>query len=176
MRSRRTRSGLTAAFIDRDGVINRKAPDGEYVTSWSDFHFLPGALPGLIRLAQSRLKIVVVTNQRGIALGRMSEEDLADIHDRMQAAVIDAGGRIDAIYHCPHDVGCRCRKPEVGMFEDAARDCGLDLGRTAVIGDQPSDMVAAERIGALRIRVGDAEDEADHEARTLDEAVRWLLG
>jgi histidinol-phosphate phosphatase family protein len=123
------------------------------------------------------LKIVVVTNQRGIALGRMSEEALADIHDRMHAAVIDAGGRIDAIYHCPHHAGCRCRKPEVGMFEDAARDCGLDLRHTAVIGDQPYDMIAAERIGALQVRIGDAaaELETDYAARDLEDAAHWLL-
>jgi D-glycero-D-manno-heptose 1,7-bisphosphate phosphatase len=176
MRRGGTRPELTAVFLDRDGVINRKAPDGDYVTSWDQFQFLPGALTGLARLADSALRLVVVTNQRGIALGRMSEEDLADIHDRMRAAVVAAGGRIDAVYHCPHEAGCRCRKPEVGMFEDAAREFGFELGHTAVVGDQPSDMLAAERIGALRVSVGFASPEADYVARDLDDAAHWLLG
>lgn len=176
MRSGGTRPGLSAVFLDRDGVINRKAPDGDYVTSWDQFQFLPGALTGLARLAESALRIVVVTNQRGIALGRMSEDDLADIHDRMRAAVVETGGRIDAVYHCPHEAGCRCRKPELGMFEDAAQEFGLELDHTAVIGDQLSDMLAAERIGALRISVGFAPPGADHVARDLDDAAHWLLG
>jgi D-glycero-D-manno-heptose 1,7-bisphosphate phosphatase len=176
MRPGRTRPGLSAVFVDRDGVINRKAPDGDYVTSWDQFEFLPGALTGLARLAGSALRIAVVTNQRGIALGRMSEGDLADIHDRMRAAVVEAGGRIDAIYHCPHEAGCRCRKPEVGVFEDAAEELGLELDHTAVVGDQLSDMLAAERIGALRVIVGLAPPEADYVARDLDDAARWLVG
>jgi D-glycero-D-manno-heptose 1,7-bisphosphate phosphatase len=176
MRPGRARSELTAVFVDRDGVINRKAPDGEYVTSWARFAFLPGALEGLARLAASPLPVIVVTNQRGIARGRMSEQDLAEIHARMTREVRAAGGRIDAIYHCPHEGDCRCRKPGVGMFEQAAERFGLDLTCTAVIGDQPSDMLAAERIGAVRIRVeGGPEAGADHVARDLDAAAAWLL-
>lgn len=164
-----------AVFLDRDGVINRKAPEGSYVTSWGEFEFLPGALEGLARLARSAVPIVVVTNQRGIARGRMTEGDVADIHARMRSAVAAAGGRIDAVYHCPHDVGCRCRKPEVGMFQDAEADLGIALEESVVIGDQPSDMLAAERIGALRILIAaDGEADADHVAAHLDDAVTWL--
>jgi histidinol-phosphate phosphatase family protein len=158
-------------------VINRKAAEGEYVTSWRGFTFLPGALEGLRRLAQAPAAVVVVTNQRGIALGRMTEGALADIHRRMRAEVTASGGRIDAIYHCPHDVGCRCRKPEVGMFERAAADLGLRLEDSAVVGDSPSDMLAAARIGAIRVSVGErARQDADYAAADLADAAGWLLG
>ena len=168
---------LTGVFLDRDGVINRKAPEGEYVTSWVEFQFLPGALDGLSLLARAAVPIVVVTNQRGIGRGHMTETDLADIHSRMIAAIAAAGGRVDAIYHCPHAGGCRCRKPRSGMFKDAAADLGLRLEQTAVIGDQVSDMEAAGSIGALKILVGDSSSQAqaDHIASDLLAAARWLL-
>jgi D-glycero-D-manno-heptose 1,7-bisphosphate phosphatase len=178
VRAGRAGSGLSAVFVDRDGVINRKAPEGEYVTSWAEFAFLPSALEGLRALAELGVPVVVATNQRGIARGRYTEADLADIHDRMRAAVAEAGGRIDAIYHCPHEAGaCDCRKPATGMFEQAARDLGIALDRSAVIGDRASDMEAARRIGALRVLVGDAEDprpEVDHAADGLAAAAAWL--
>lgn len=167
---------MTAVFLDRDGVINRKAPEGEYVTSWESFAFLPGALEALALLAGSPLRVVIATNQRGIALRRMTDHDLRDIHERMVAAVKEAGGRIDAVYYCPHEVGCRCRKPEVGMFEQAAADLGLRLAETAVIGDSASDMLAAQRIGAARVLIGSSDSgDADYFAADLAGAVEWLL-
>ena len=177
MRAGRARDRLSAVFLDRDGVINRKAPEGEYVTSWEGFAFLPGALEGLALLAAGDVPIVVVTNQRGIARGRMTEADLADVHARMRAAVERAGGRIDAIYHCPHEGGCDCRKPGTGMFELAARDLGVDLAASAVVGDRASDMLAAERIGALRVLVAGYDEPmpaVDHVADDLVGAARWL--
>jgi histidinol-phosphate phosphatase family protein len=176
VRADRAPDRLTAVFLDRDGVINRKAPEGDYVTSWERFEFLPDALEGLRMLAASPLSIAVVTNQRGVALGRMTVEQVEEIHDRMRAEVQAAGGRIDVIRYCPHDRGCRCRKPEVGMFEDAASALGIRLSDTAVVGDRASDMLAAERIGALRVLVGDEDyDGADHRASGLADAARWLL-
>jgi D-glycero-D-manno-heptose 1,7-bisphosphate phosphatase len=183
VRAGRARTELSAVFLDRDGVINRKAADGEYVRSWRAFEFLPGALEGLRLLARSRLRVIVVTNQRGIALGRIDPETLADIHERMRTTVATAGARIDAVYHCPHDVGCRCRKPEVGMFEQAARELQLRLSDTAVVGDQPSDMLAAARIGSVRVLIeppgrqvgARLACEADYIAANLADAARWLL-
>jgi len=164
-------------------VINRKAAEGAYVTSWEEFEFLPGALKGLALLARTQLPIIVATNQRGIARGRMTGADLADIHRRMRAAIIAAGGRLDAVYYCPHETGCRCRKPEVGMFESAAAQFGLRLAETAVVGDQPTDMLAAERIGAMRVLVAPRlagssmpVHGVDHLAGDLLEAARFVLG
>ena len=146
-------AAISAVFLDRDGVINEKAPEGEYVTAWGTFRFLPGALEGLALLASLEAPVIVATNQRGIARGAMSEEDLADIHERMLERVAAAGGRIDAIYHCPHEGGCDCRKPLPGMYERAARERGLDLRRSVVIGDRRSDMDAAAAVGARGVLV-----------------------
>ena len=161
-------------------MINRKAPDGEYVTTWAEFAFLPGALEGLRTLAGLEVPIVVATNQRGIALGRYTEEDLADIHARMRAAVAAAGGRIDAVHHCPHErAACDCRKPGTGMFERAGRELGIRLADAAVVGDRASDMEAAAGIGALRVHVGTHPEplpEVDHRAADLAAAARWLAG
>lgn len=160
-------------------MINRKAPEGEYVTSWDEFAFLPRALDGLRRLARDDTPLVVVTNQRGIARGRMSEADLDDIHRCMWAAIDAAGGRLDAIYHCPHEGGCSCRKPRTGLYERAAADLGIDLQRSAVIGDRASDMQAATAIGALRVLVRGYDEpmpEVDYAADDLPAAAHWLAG
>jgi D-glycero-D-manno-heptose 1,7-bisphosphate phosphatase len=146
-------TAVSAVFLDRDGVINEKAREGEYVTSWERFRFLPHALEGLGALASLRVPVIVATNQRGIARGAMAETDLADIHARMLDAVAAAGGRIDAVYHCPHEGGCDCRKPLPGMFLAAAREHGLALERSVVIGDRRADMDAAAAIGARGVLI-----------------------
>jgi D-glycero-D-manno-heptose 1,7-bisphosphate phosphatase len=177
VRAGRTGEHLSAVFLDRDGVINAKAPEGEYVTSWTEFEFADGALEGLRLLAGLGVPVVVVTNQRGIARGRMTEADLAGIHDRMRAEVTAAGGRIDAIHHCPHEGGCECRKPGTLLFERAAADLGIEVERSAVVGDRASDMEAANRIGALRILVRGVDEQmppVDHVADDLAAAARWL--
>lgn len=158
-------------------MINVKAPEGEYVTSWSEFEFAPGALEGLRRLSQLGVPIVVATNQRGVARGRLSEADLAQIHDRMRAEVQSAGGRIDAVYHCPHEGGCECRKPGTLLFRKAARDLGIELDGSAVLGDRASDMQAAAAVGALRVLVagyGESMPAVDHVADDLAAAAEWL--
>ena len=178
MRAGRAGDRLSAVFVDRDGVINVKAPEGEYVTSWSEFTFAPGALAGLRDLAALSVPVVVVTNQRGIARGQMTESDLADIHARMSDAIRTIGGRVDAIHHCPHEGGCDCRKPAPGMFLRAAAELGLDLARAVVIGDRASDMEAAVSIGARRVLVGGTGEPmppVDHFAEDLAGAARWLL-
>ncbi|HWT23031.1 MAG TPA: HAD-IIIA family hydrolase [Solirubrobacteraceae bacterium] len=166
-------------FLDRDGVINRKAPEGSYVTRWEEFEFLPGSLDALRELAEAGIGVIVVTNQRGIARGRLSEADLAGIHARMLAAVDSTGGRIAAIYHCPHEGGCHCRKPAPGMLRRAAAELGFELERTAMIGDRTHDMEAAAAVGAMQVLVGDEERDpppVTHAAPDLLAATRWLTG
>jgi D-glycero-D-manno-heptose 1,7-bisphosphate phosphatase len=143
---------VRTAFLDRDGTINVKAPAGDYVTGWDRFAFIPGAVRAIRLFQDSGWRVVVVSNQRGIALGRMSPADLDEIHRRMRARA-----PVDAIYHCPHDRGmCRCRKPGPGMFEDALRDLpGIDLASAVVIGDADSDMEAGRALGCETVRVGD---------------------
>ncbi|HYH94258.1 MAG TPA: HAD-IIIA family hydrolase [Candidatus Saccharimonadales bacterium] len=138
-------------FLDRDGVINRKAPEGEYVTSWDEFEFLPGARDALALLSvPGGPALVVATNQRGIARGRMTRASVDDIHRRMLASLAAGGVTIDGIEVCPHEIGtCDCRKPDVGLFRRAAEhDPSLDLDRAAVVGDSLSDLEAAHRLGA----------------------------
>ena len=140
-----------AAFLDRDGTINVKAPEGEYVTGWDGFRFLPGAPEAVALLRAEGWLTVVVTNQRGIALGRMSAADVEDIHRRMRAEA-----PVDAVYVCPHERGvCECRKPGIKLFTDAARDLGIDLARSVVIGDADSDIEAGRRLGCRTVRVGE---------------------
>jgi D-glycero-D-manno-heptose 1,7-bisphosphate phosphatase len=144
-----------AVLLDRDGVLNAKMPPAEYVRSWSDWRWLPGAKEGLALLHQSGFKVIVITNQPGIARGFMQEDDLKVIHDLMMQEVIQAGGRIDKIYFCPHgwDADCRCRKPRPGMIFEAQRDYNLDLSRTFFIGDDERDRIAAESAGCPFIMV-----------------------
>ena len=174
------RRRVTTVFVDRDGVINRKAPEGSYVETWDDFEFLPGALEGLRVLTEHGLRVVVASNQRGVGRGRVREEDLRDIHDRMRAHVAQAGGRIDALYHCPHaGEDCDCRKPRPGMLHAAARDLpGLRLEESAMVGDRAHDMQAGEAVGAVRVLVRGFDEPmppVDHVADDLLGAAHWLV-
>lgn len=132
-----------AIFIDRDGVICHNRAD--YVKRWDEFAFLPGALEALARLASSDFALVIVTNQSGIGRGRVTLEAVEDIHRRMLRAIEQAGGRVDAIYLCPHrpDEGCTCRKPLPGLLHRAAAELGLDLSQSYLIGDALEDIQAA---------------------------------
>jgi D-glycero-D-manno-heptose 1,7-bisphosphate phosphatase len=140
-----------AAFLDRDGTINRKAPEGEYVTSPDRFEFLPGAERAIELLAAAGWLVVVVTNQRGVALGRMTLDDVAAVNARM------AHLPIAGVYVCPHERGsCDCRKPATGLFEQARGGLGgIEFGQSVVIGDAPSDIAAGEAIGARSFLVGE---------------------
>ncbi len=144
-------------FLDRDGVINRKPPEGGYVKSWEEFEFLPGVLEALRLLKDHGFRIIVTSNQRGVSLGKLQERDLLAIHSRMQAELEKAGGRIDAVYYCPHDCNsCKCRKPEIGMFLQAQRDLSwLEFRQSFLVGDSITDMQAAARLGCRKILIAD---------------------
>ncbi len=136
-----------AVILDRDGVLNRKMPRAEYVCSWADWQWLPGSREAIRALVDSGYRVIVVTNQAGVARGALTEEALASIHDMMQHEVEAAGGRIDAIYCCPHgwDEDCTCRKPKPGMLLQAQREFNLDLSQVTFIGDDERDGEAAVR-------------------------------
>lgn len=142
-----------AVFIDRDGVICRNRTD--HVKSWEEFVFLPGAKEALARLSRSEFLIVVITNQAIINRGMVPVEVVEDIHRRMVREVEAVGGRIDRVLYCPHrpDENCGCRKPQPGMLLQAAREMGIDLAHSWLIGDALSDMVAARRAGCGRYLV-----------------------
>jgi len=136
-----------AVFLDRDGVINENRAD--YVRAWSEVEFLPGALAALARLAKTPFAVVVVTNQSPIGRGLMTERAVRDINLRLREAVVSRGGRIDAFYFCPHrpEEGCLCRKPQPGMFLQAAKERDLDLAASYMVGDALSDVQAARAAG-----------------------------
>jgi D-glycero-D-manno-heptose 1,7-bisphosphate phosphatase len=142
-------------FLDRDGVINRKAPEGQYVTRWEDMEFLPGAFDAVRLLNRDGFLVVVVTNQRCIAKGILTTDELESMHSRMRREFDAAGARIDAIYYCPHDgqPPCGCRKPEPGMLLNAARDYDIDMAASWIVGDSEPDVEAGRSAGCRTVRV-----------------------
>ena len=146
---------MKTVFLDRDGVINRNPPNKGYVRTWAEFAFIPNARSAIQELTQSGYRIFVVTNQAGIGRGLFSEESLRDIHRRMVAEITEAGGRIDALYYCPHhpDVGCQCRKPKPGMLKRAAQEHNIDLSSAYFIGDATTDIEAGRRAGTTTFLV-----------------------
>src|SRR5271163_2593854 len=182
------RSLVRYVFLDRDGVLNRKLPEGEYVTGWEQFQWLPGAVEAVARMNRAGLTVILVSNQRGIALGLYTPEQLNQIHANMQSQLERHGARLDAIYYCPHDRGeCHCRKPETGLFEQARqRFPQANAQNSLVIGDSLSDIQAGHRLGMKTIFVdGEAErrkpgatvaaELADEIAGSLLEAVETHL-
>ena len=142
-----------AIFLDRDGVVNQDRPD--YVKSWEEVLFLPGAVDVLARLAGAARPIVLVTNQSPIGRGILTVEQVEDLNRRIVDEVHARGGRIDAVYYCPHHpaAGCDCRKPRPGLLQRAAGELGLDLARSYLVGDAASDVQAALAVGATPILV-----------------------
>lgn len=166
-------------FLDRDGTINESPPEGEYVTRPDEIRLLPGAAEAIRLLNQYPAKAVVVTNQRGIALGRMAEADLTAVHERLESELARYGAHLDGIVHCPHESGaCNCRKPETGMFERAAHEIdGVAIAGGAMVGDTARDVEAGNRLGLTTVRIGASavgDPEPDREASDLLAAVRWL--
>lgn len=156
-------------FLDRDGVLNRRLME-DYVKTWEEWAWLPGVLKALPLLAGRFGRIVVVTNQRGIARGLMSAEDLAEIHGKMLMDVTNAGGRIDAIYHCPHDrdAGCTCRKPGIGMYHQAQADFPeIEGEKSVLVGDSRSDLEMAKAAGMVAVHIGEGEPLADYAYASL---------
>lgn len=147
---------VSTAFIDRDGVINRKPAEGSYVTHPDELEIMPGAPEAISVLSKAGVRTVVVTNQQGVGKGLMTMEALHEVHRVILGAIGEAGGHIDQLLVCPHLEGtCECRKPRTGLFVEARRrDPGISFHESVVIGDSASDMEAASRIGAQSLLVG----------------------
>ena len=179
---------LRTVFLDRDGVLNEKMPEGQYVTSWNEFRLLPRVAESVAKLNQAGLRVIVVSNQRGVARGLYTASDVDAIHSRLQTLLQAGGGKIDGFYYCPHDKGqCNCRKPLPGLFDQAVSDFPeIVAASSAMVGDSLSDIEFGRRLGMLTVVVdGDPERRkagaeaaaalADLRVASLVEAVEALL-
>ena len=144
---------MKLVILDRDGTINHDSE--HYIKSLDEWRPLKGSLEAIARLTQAGYRIVVATNQSGIARGLFSTRALFDIHDALQRAAAQAGGRIDAFFFCPHaaDAGCQCRKPQPGMLLEVARRFNVALKDTYMVGDALRDVQAAAAAGARPVLV-----------------------
>ncbi|WP_263355314.1 D-glycero-alpha-D-manno-heptose-1,7-bisphosphate 7-phosphatase [Acidicapsa acidisoli] len=186
-----SRPTLRTVFLDRDGVINRKMPEGQYVTSWQHFDLLPGVPEAIARLNQAGLRVLVVTNQRGVALGLYTAADVDAMHTKLQRVLSVSDAHVDGFYFCPHDKHqCNCRKPLPGLFEQAKKQFPeIEPATSLVIGDSLSDIEFGHNLGLQTIFLeGDeshrqhqkpgaskAADLADRRFPSLPDAVDYLL-
>lgn len=166
-------------LLDRDGTLNVRPRAHHYVTSVSDFRWLPGAREALARLARAGYVLAVASNQRGVARGLVGEAVLSDIESRIQAELRPLGCAIAAFRYCPHelDAGCDCRKPRPGMLIALASALDLDLQRSWMVGDSEAD-VAAGRAACCRtafIGAESAGDGADVIGASLPEVAARIL-
>jgi D-glycero-D-manno-heptose 1,7-bisphosphate phosphatase len=145
------------ALLDRDGVLNRKPPRAEYVRNWEEFEWMPGAKAALAQLKSAGYRLIVISNQAGVARGVMTQEDLNKVNQQMLDEAADAGGPIDAIYTCTHgwEEGCDCRKPKAGLLFHAQRDFSFDLTRAVFVGDDERDGAAADAAGCGFLRTSE---------------------
>jgi D-glycero-D-manno-heptose 1,7-bisphosphate phosphatase len=170
-----------AVFLDRDGVINRKPPEGQYIVRWQDMQFLPGVAESIRLLTKAGFCVLTVSNQRCVAKGLLTAAELETIHSRMCNELAAVGAIISEVYYCPHDKEppCTCRKPAPGMLLTAARQHEIDLATSWMIGDKEIDIEAGRNAGCRTARIA-GEDElenntADIWAPSLLEAIHQIL-
>jgi D-glycero-D-manno-heptose 1,7-bisphosphate phosphatase len=144
---------MKLVILDRDGTINHESDN--YIKSPAEWRPIEGSLQAIARLTQAGFRIVVATNQSGIARGLFDTATLISIHDTLQRAAAQAGGRIDAFFFCPHatDSACKCRKPQPGMLLEVARRFNVSLENTYMVGDALRDVQAAAAAGARPVLV-----------------------
>ena len=160
-----------AAFLDRDGVINK---DSGYVHRCEDLEFTPGAIEGMRLLQEFGYVLVVITNQSGLAHGKYSEAQYQAFTAKLLNKLAHNGIKLESVYHCPHHplgsvsklaISCDCRKPAPGMLLKAAQELGLSLKDSLLIGDRHSDIQAARAAGvghAYQVRSDNPESEVVH--------------
>ena len=179
--------GNKAVFIDRDGTINI---DGPYLDNPDRFEMYPGVGEGIKKLKDDGFKIIVMTNQSGIARGYFTEEVLMSIHKTMAIKFDAFDVKLDGVYYCPHhpDDNCNCRKPNTGLFENAIEEHDIDVNQSYMIGDKILDVCAGQKIGVKTILIPEAHarDEflstknewkchPDYVADDFVDAVEWIL-
>lgn len=167
-----------AAFLDRDGTLNVRPPEHQYVRSLDEFIWLPGAREGAALLARTGYKLVVVSNQRGVARGLVTEAVLREIEQHIQQGLARYDCRIDAFRYCTHDLAaaCSCRKPQPGLVIELTRELGLDVARSWLIGDSETDVAAGRAAGCRTALIarGPASARADIRVASLLEAAQAI--
>jgi D-glycero-D-manno-heptose 1,7-bisphosphate phosphatase len=183
-----------AVFLDRDGTINEEVG---YLSDLAQLKLIPGVGAAIKKLNEAGLKVVLVTNQSGVARGYFTESFVQETHARLEQMLRDEGARLDGIYYCPHHptagsppytVACDCRKPGTGLIDRAARDLAIDVKKSYVVGDKWSDVELGQRAGAhaILVKSGFASDDPgnvrpphvvapDFVAHDLAEAVAWIV-
>lgn len=172
---------MKVVLLDRDGTVIVDPPD-ERVTSEDKIELFPDSIPALKKLAENGFSIILITNQAGIAEGRINEDDFKRINAEVIRQLEESGIKILKTYMCPHgpDDGCECRKPKPTMILHAAKDFDLDLENTFYGGDHRSDVLAGKAAGAktVLVRTANHQDEApeaDYQAQSLTEAVEQII-
>lgn len=183
-----------AIFLDRDGTVNVEVG---YLTDLDKLKLIPGAGAAIKRMNEAGLKVVLVTNQSGVARGYFTESFVLETHKRLEQMLRDEGARLDGIYYCPHHpkagnshytIECDCRKPGTGLIDQAARELNIDVKASYMVGDKWSDVELGQRAGAhtILVRTGFAQDDPgnvrpshvadpDFIAHDLGEAVEWIV-
>jgi D,D-heptose 1,7-bisphosphate phosphatase len=175
-----------AVFLDRDGTINEEV---SYLSSIEQLRIIPGAAEAIGLLNKHGFKVIVITNQSGVARNYFSEDTLNGINRHLKKELSKQGARIDGFYYCPHhpDFGCSCRKPNIGNIEKAAEEHELDLPGSYMVGDTMRDMETgfnAELRTVLvltgygaeeREKYKDSPRQPDHIARNLYAAAEWII-
>lgn len=162
-----------AVFLDRDGVINDMQ---KHVNKPDDLILFPWATASIRRLKEAGFMVFVVTNQGGIEMGYFTEEDLNQIHARLEVLLKEDDTYVDDIEFCPHfNEECECRKPKPGMILSLAKRHDVDLDSSWMVGDRNTDILAGNEAGCKTIKLGDIFRKADYTCDNLKEAVDYIL-
>ena len=184
----------SAVFVDRDGTLSEEVG---YIRELDQFRLMPKSAEAVKLLNESGLKIIVITNQAGVARGYFSEEMVRQVHNKMERLLSEQGAFLDGVYYCPHHPegvikpyrkACSCRKPASGLLEQASKDHGICLTASYVVGDKVTDIELAHRVGAKGILVLTGYGKDEHQkiketpakkpafvARDLFDAVKWIM-
>ena len=167
--------GCKAVFIDRDGTIN---VNYGYVSSPENFDIYPGVAKGIKLLKDAGFKIIVVTNQSGIARGYYTEGDLKKLHEKMIKELLKEDAELDAIYYCPHhpDDNCNCRKPKTGLLEKAIHDFDIDIKDSFLIGDRMIDVEAGHKMGLKTVLVPEDKEKIKIEMKNSNVKADFVCG
>ncbi|GAA4451858.1 HAD family hydrolase [Novipirellula rosea] len=144
-------------FLDRDGVINVKADEGDYIRSWEQFQWIPNTIDWIRLFNALDFLVIVVTNQRGVARGLMTQANVDSIHEQMVRELAAKDAIIDDVFVCPHEIGsCQCRKPLPGMVHAARDKWNIDVEHSLMIGDSESDRQLASNceMGFIHVHEG----------------------